>query len=274
MDKAAETIGYVNAWVQPIRGRVVMQTTGIQTPVGIKVKGPEVAVIEDISQQIERRLRGFPGTKSVIAERISEGYYVDVRNDLERMAEHGVTVDEAMSTVRYAIGGDNIVGVKESNGTIIPLGVQYSPEYLDTLDKIKQTPVVTGDGRAVPLGDIADVAVRKMPEMIRNDNGNLAGYIYVDLRDVTAPDYVDRAQALLAKNVMLPTGYSIEWTGDYQYAAAARARLRLIVPLTLVIIFGLLVVAFRSVAECVLIQLSVLFAWAGGVVLHWVMGAH
>ena len=272
MDKAAETIGYVNAWVQPIRGRVMMQSTGIQTPVGIKVKGPEVAGIEDISQQIEGLLRSLPGTKSVIAERISEGYYVDVRNDLERMAEHGVTVDEAMSTVRYAIGGDNIVGVKQADTTIIPLSVQYSPEYLDTLDKIKKTPVVTADGRAVPLGDIADVAVRKMPEMIRNDNGTLAGYIYVDLQNVTGPDYVDRAQAFLAANLSLPTGYSVEWTGLYQYAAAARARLRLIVPLTLVIIFGLLVVAFRSVAESVLILLSVPFAMVGGVFLQWMLG--
>jgi Cu(I)/Ag(I) efflux system membrane protein CusA/SilA len=271
MDKAAETIGYVNAWVQPIRGRAMMQSTGIQTPVGIKVKGPEVAVIEDISQQIERLLRGLPGTKSVIAERISEGYYVDVRNDLERMAEHGVTVDEAMTTVRYAIGGDNIVGVKQSN-TIIPLGVQYSPEYIDTLDKITRTPVVTADGRAVPLGDIADVAVRKMPEMIRNDNGHLAGYIYVDLQNMTGPDYVEKAQAFLAKNLSLPTGYSVEWTGLYQYAAAARARLRLIVPLTLVIIFGLLVVAFRSIAESVLILLSVPFAMVGGVFLQWMLG--
>ena len=112
------------------------------------------------------------------------------------MAEHGVTVDEAMATVRYAIGGDNIVGVKQADNTVIPLSVQYSPEYIDTLDKIKNTPVVTGDGRAVPLGDIADVSVRKMPEMIRNDNGSLAGYIYVDLQNVTGPDYVDGAQAL------------------------------------------------------------------------------
>jgi Cu(I)/Ag(I) efflux system membrane protein CusA/SilA len=163
MDKAAETIGYVNAWVQPVRARVMMQSTGIQTPVGIKVKGSEVSVIEDISQQIERLLRGLPGTKSVIAERISEGYYVDVRNDLERMAAHGVTVDEAMATVRYGIGGDNIVGVKQANNTTIPLSVQYSPEYLDTIDKVKNTPVATADGRSVPLGDIADVSVRKMP---------------------------------------------------------------------------------------------------------------
>src|SRR5712691_725889 len=272
MDKAAETIGYVNAWVQPIRGRVMMQSTGIQTPVGIKVKGPEVAGIEDISQQIEGLLRGLPGTKSVIAERISEGYYVDVRNDLQRMAAHGVTVDEAMATVRYSIGGDNIAGVKQPDNTIIPLSVQYSPEYLDTLDKVKNTPVATADGRSVPLRDVADVSIRKMPEMIRNDNGNLAGYIYVDPQDVTGPDYVDRAQAYLAKSLTLPAGYSVEWTGLYQYAAAARVRMRLIVPLTLVIIFGLLIVAFRSVAESVLILLSVPFAMVGGVFLQWMLG--
>jgi Cu(I)/Ag(I) efflux system membrane protein CusA/SilA len=250
----------------------MMQSTGIQTPVGLKVKGPEVAVIEEISQQAETLLRSLPGTKSVIAERISEGYYVDVRNDLQRMAEHGVTVDEAMSTVRYAIGGDNVVGVKQAGDTVVPLNVQYSPEYIDTLDKIRNTPVVTGDGRAVALGDVADVAVRKMPEMIRDDNGVLAGYIYVDLQNVTGPDYVDNAQAVLTKNLTLPAGYSIEWTGLYQYATSARARMRLIVPLTLVIIFGLLVIAFRSVAESILILLSVPFAMVGGVFLQWMLG--
>ncbi len=273
MDKVAETVGYVNAWVQPIRGRVMMQSTGIQTPVGIKVKGPDVAVIEDISQQIEEHLRGVPGTKSVIAERISQGYYVDVQNDLARMAEHGVTVDEAMSTVRYAIGGDNVVGVKQTDGAVVPLNVQYSPEYIDTLDKLKKAPVVTADGRSVPLGDVAAVAVRKLPEMIRNDNGSPAGYIYVDLlASVTGPDYVDRAKQSLAQNLTLPTGYSIEWTGMYEYATAARARMRLVVPVTLAIIFGLLIVAFRSVSESVLILLSVPFAMVGGVFLQWMLG--
>ena len=273
MDRAAETIGYVNAWVQPIRGRVMMQSSGIQTPVGIKVKGPDIDQIEEISQQIEGVLRGMPGTKSVIAERISEGYYIDVRNDLERMGQHGVTVDEAMTTVRYAIGGDNVVGVKENGGAIVPLNVQYSPEYIDTVDKLRKTPVVTADGRSVPLGDVADVAVRKLPEMMRNDNGSLAGYIYIDLlQGVTGPDYVERAQQLLAKNVMLPTGYSIEWTGMYEYATAARARMRIIVPVTLLIIFGLLVIAFRSVGESILILLSVPFAMVGGVFLQWALG--
>jgi Cu(I)/Ag(I) efflux system membrane protein CusA/SilA len=271
MDRAVETVGYVNAWVQPIRARVMMQTTGIQTPVGVKVTGPDVAVVEDLSQQIETLLRDVPGTKSVIAERISEGYYIDVRNDLERMAAHGVTVDEAMATIRYGLGGDNIASVK-SGGATVPLNLQYSPEYIDTLDKVRHTPVVTAGGRAVPLGDVADVAVRKMPEMLRNDNGKLSGYIYVDLRSVTGPDYVDTAQQVLAKNLTLPTGYSVEWTGLYQYAAAARARLRMVVPLTLLIICGLLVVAFRSVSETILILLSVPFAMVGGVFLQWILG--
>jgi len=273
MDRAAETIGYINAWVQPIRGRVMMQSSGIQTPVGIKVKGPDLDRIEELSQQIERLLRGMPGTKSVIAERISEGYYIDVRNDLERMGQHAVTVDEAMSTVRYAIGGDNVAGVKEPGGAVVPLNVQYSPEYIDTVDKLRKTPVVTADGRSVPLGDVADVAVRKMPEMIRNDNGSLAGYIYIDLlQGVTGPDYVEQAQQFLAKNLTLPQGYTIEWTGLYEYATAARARMRIIVPITLAIIFGLLVVAFRSVAESILILLSVPFAMVGGVFLQWALG--
>jgi Cu(I)/Ag(I) efflux system membrane protein CusA/SilA len=271
LDKTVETIGYVNAWVQPIRARVMMQTTGIQTPVGVKVTGPDVGVVEDLSQQIETLLRGLPGTKSVIAERISEGYYIDVRNDLERMAARGVTVDEAMATIRYGIGGDNIATIR-SGGAVVPLNLQYSPEYIDTLDKVRHTPVVTGDGRAIPLGDVADVSVRKMPEMIRDDNGRLSGYIYVDVQNVTGPDYVDNAQRFLAKNLTLPAGYSFEWTGLYQYAAAARARLRIVVPLTIIIIFGLLVIAFKSASEPILILLSVPFAMVGGVFLQWLLG--
>src|SRR5215475_12007439 len=272
MDNALQTVGYVNTWVQPIRARVMMQSTGIQTPVGIKVRGPEISQVEEISQQIETLLRDFPGTKSVIAERISEGYYVDVQNDLERMAQHGVTVDEAMMTVRYAIGGDNVVGIKEANNVVTPLNVQYSPEYTDTLEKVKTTPVVTADGRAVPLSDIATVSVRKMPEMLRNDDGHLSGYVYVDLQNVTASDYVEKAKGFLAQNLNLPTGYTIEWTGLYQYTEVARARLRYIVPITLAIIFLLLVIAFRSVSESILTMMSVPFAMVGGVFLQWALG--
>ena len=155
----------------------------------------------------------------MIAERISQGYFVDAQLDLERMAAHGVTVDEAMPTVQFAIGGDNVVGIRQADKTVVPLAIQYSPEYIDTLAKVRNTPVVTADGRSVPLGDIADVAVREAPEMIRNDNGELAGYIYVYLRDIDRARSTSSARAsTCARNLTMPPGYSLEWTGLYQYA--------------------------------------------------------
>ena len=269
MNQAMEIVGYVNSWTQPINTRVMMQDTGIQTPVGIKVKGKELQVVEGIAQQIEGLLRDLAGTQAVIAERISRGYFVDAQLDLERMAHRGVTVDEAMSTVRFAIGGDNVVGIRQPDKTVVPLAIQYSPEYIDTLAKVRDTPVVTEDGRSVSLGDIANVSVREAPEMIRNDNGDLAGYIYVYLRDITGPEYVERAREYLRTKLTMPPGYSVEWTGLYQYAEDAQAKLRVVVPITLVIMFALLMMAFRSVADSSLIMLSAPFALVGGVVLQW-----
>lgn len=272
MNQAMQMVGYVNSWTQPISARVMMQDTGIQTPVGIKVKGKELAVVEEIAQNIEGLLREFPGTQSVIAERISQGYFVDAQLDLERMAHRGVTVDEAMSTVRFAIGGDNVVGVRQPDKSIVPLAIQYSPEYTDTLAKVRNTPVVTEDGRSVPLGEIADVSVREEPEMIRNDNGELAGYIYVYLQDTTAPEYVEGAREHLRTKLTIPPGYSTEWTGLYEYAEDARGKLRVVVPITLFIMFSLLMMAFRSIANSSLIMLSAPFALVGGVFLQRLLG--
>jgi len=272
MNSGMQIVGYVNSWTQPISTRVMMQDTGIQTPVGIKVKGKDLAVVQEIAQQVEGLLRDFPGTQSVIAERISQGYFVDAQLDLERLAQHGVTVDEALSTVRFAIGGDNVIGIRQADKTVVPLSVQYSPEYIDTLAKVRNTPVVTDDGRSVPLGEVADVAVREAPEMIRNDNGELAGYIYVYLRDVTGPEYVERAREHLSANLKVPPGYSTEWTGLYQYTEDARSKLRVVVPITLVIMFVLLMMAFSSVADSSLIMLSAPFALVGGVFLQWSQG--
>ena len=272
MNQAMQVVGYVNSWTQPINTRVMMQDTGIQTPVGIKVKGKELAVVEESAQKVEALLKEIPGTQAVVAERISRGYFVDAQLDLARMASQGVTVDEALTTVRFAIGGDNVIGIREPDKTVVPLAIQYSPEYIDTLAKVRGTPVVTEGGKAVALGDIADVSVREAPEMIRNDNGDLAAYVYVYLRDITAPEYVDRAREVLEGQLSLPPGYSIEWTGLYRYAEDARAKLRVVVPITLVIMFVLLMMAFGSVADSSLIMLSAPFALVGGVLLQWALG--
>jgi Cu(I)/Ag(I) efflux system membrane protein CusA/SilA len=272
MNESMQMVGYVNSWTQPIATRVIMQDTGIQTPVGIKVKGNDLDEVQRIAQDVERLLKDLPGTEAVIAERISEGYFVDAQLNLERMAQHGVTVDEALPTVRFAIGGDNVIGVRQPDQTVVPLAIQYSPEYLDTLEKVRNTPVVTDDGRSVPLSEIADVAVREAPEMIRNDNGQLAAYVYVYPRDITAPEYVDRARELLGQSLPLPPGYTLEWTGVYRYAEEARARLRIVVPVTLAIMFALLLMAFRSVADSWLIMLSAPFALVGGIFLQRALG--
>jgi Cu(I)/Ag(I) efflux system membrane protein CusA/SilA len=272
MNQAMQIVGYVNSWTQPISTRVMMQDTGIQTPVGIKVKGGDLAVVDDVAHRVEALLRDFPGTQSVIAERISRGYFIDARLDLERMASHGVTVDEAMPTIQFAIGGDNVVNIRQADKTIVPLAVQYSPEYVDTLAKVRNTPVVKASGQSVPLSEIADVSVREAPEMIRNDNGDLASYIYVYLNGITAPEYVEGAREYLRTRLTMPPGYSMEWTGLYQYAEDARSTLRIVVPVTLAIMFMLLVLAFRSIVDSSLVMLSAPFALVGGVFLQWYQG--
>jgi Cu(I)/Ag(I) efflux system membrane protein CusA/SilA len=273
MDQAMQIVGYANSWVQPINARTSMQDTGVQTPAGIKVKGPDVATIESIGRQIERQLRTFPGTQSVIAERISSGYFIDVEFDPQRLAAAGIAANEAMPVVRFGVGGDNMLTIKGEDGALIPMSLQYSPEYLDTLEKIRNTPLVAPAGKTVRLSEVADVAVKNMPDMLRNDAGTRAGYVYIYLnRDVTATDYVAAAQPFLAKNLELPAGYSVEWTGDYQNSMKARERLQVVLPMTLAIIFLLLVLAFRSIADSLLIMLSVPFALVGGVFLQWWLG--
>ncbi len=272
MNDSLKITGFINSWTQPIAGRIVMQDTGIQTPVGIKVKGLNIIKIEEIAKQVELLLQQLPQTQSVIAERISEGYFIDIENNLERMAKLNVSVDDALLTARYGIGGDNLFVIKQADSTSVPFSMQYSPEYVDTLDKVKRTPVITNNGRSVEMNKIADIGIKKLPEMIRNDNGELAGYIRIDIQDVTAVDYVNKAKKYLQQKLKMPVGYTLEWTGAYQYAQAANARLLWIVPITLIIMFVLLFVAFRSVAESLLILLSAPFALIGGVIIQWWQG--
>ena len=199
MNQAMQIVGYVNSWTQPISTRVMMQDTGIQTPVGIKVKGSDLAIVQEIAQKVERLLKELPG--HAVGDRRADlaGLF---RRRAARPRAHGANT--ASPSTRRCRPCDSrsaattSIGIRQPDKTVVPLAMQYSPEYIDTLDKVRNTPVVTDDGRSVALGDIADVAVREAPEMIRNDNGELAGYIYVYLRDITAPEYVERAREHLA----------------------------------------------------------------------------
>jgi len=272
MDSAMKITGYANSWVQPITARVAMQDTGIQTAVGLKIKGKEIATLETLGQQLETLLRTLPETKSVIAERISSGYFIDTRLDPVRLARFGIGTEEALLTARYAIGGDNAVLLKDHNNQTLPLSLQYAPEYIDTLAKIRDTPVMAAGQRTVALGDIAEVVVSKMPEMLRSENGVLTSYVYVDVGNASATDYVGRAQRLLAEKLDLPAGYTLEWTGEHQNVARSHAQLKWVVPAALVIIFMLLILAFHSLTDSLIIMLSVPFAFVGAVLLQSALG--
>lgn len=272
LDNAMKVVGWVNMWVQPISARVMMQDSGIQTPVGLKIKGPDLAQIEAIGQQVEQVLKSVPGTRSVVAERISSGYFIDVRFDRAKLAAAGLPADEAMLVPRFAIGGDNVATVRDDDGLPSPLSLQYAPEYLDSLEKLREAPIAGGNP-GTTLSDVAEVGVRKMPDMVRNDNGQPAGFVFVYLDGKMTPtDYVAKARGIVAGQLHLPSGYVVEWTGDYEYVKQANDRFRIIVPVTIAIIFLLLVMAFRRLSDSLLILLSVPFAMIGGVFLQWALG--
>ncbi len=271
MNDEMKFTGFVNTWTQPIRGRVDMQTTGIQTPVGIKVKGKDISEIEKLSKKVEMLLKSFPGTGSVIAERISDGYFIDVQFDYEKLAAHGIPVDEAMLYVQFALGGDNVAWIKREN-RLVPLSVQYAVDYISTVDKIKELMVITPDGGQLPISEIASVEVRKLPEMIRDEDGHLTGYIYIDIKGIGATSYVERAKSYISKKLPMPGGYWLEWAGQFQYEKAARKKLTVVIPITLAIIFLLLLFSLRSVSDSLLIMLSIPYALVGGIWLQWVVG--
>ncbi len=271
MNEEMKLTGFINAWTQPIRARVDMQTTGIQSPVGIKVMGKDLKIIEDISKEIEFLLKDFPGTESIIAERISDGYFIDVKFDYDRLAEHGIPVSDAVLYLKYALGGENVSILNTSAGPV-PLNIQYTVDYIDTVEKVKNLMIVTSGGKVVSLSDLASVETVKIPEMIRNENGELTGYIYIDTASVSDSIYVEKASGFLTEKLSLPEGYHIEWSGQFMYQVRVWKRLLIIIPLVMITIVILLAMTFRSFWEAVLIMVSIPFALVGGIWLQMLMG--
>ncbi|VAX23475.1 Cobalt-zinc-cadmium resistance protein CzcA; Cation efflux system protein CusA [hydrothermal vent metagenome] len=271
MDSQMKIPGFVNAWTQPIRARVDMQTTGIQTTIGLKVKGASLEKVETIAKSIEALLNDYPGAKTVIAERIADGYFIDVDFDYDKLAEKGIRVDEALLHVRYALGGDNI-GFIDYQGRDVPLSVQYAFDYIDTLEKISKLLIVASNGKVTPLSSVATVKVKRSPEMIRDEDGLLTGYIYIDIDGIEAGTYVERASDFLSEKLLLPEGYLVEWSGQFQYEIEARKKLYIIAPFTLLIIFILLMYTFKSTIDAILIMLSIPYAFVGGIWMQWMLG--
>ncbi|WP_395301376.1 efflux RND transporter permease subunit [Enterobacter sp. ECC-175] len=271
LDKTVSLPGIANVWVPPIRNRLDMLATGIKSPVGIKVNGNNIADIERVAQQIERVVKQVPGVTSALAERLAGGRYVDIQIDRLKAARYGVSVDELQGMVSTLVGGDNIGEVIQGRERY-PVNLRYPRGLRDNVDKLRALPVVTANGSQVALGELATVSVSEGPPMLKSENARLSNWIYVDLRGRDLKSAVDDMRQRVAERVALPQGVSLSWSGQFEYLERATAKLKLVLPVTLMIIFILLWLTFKRVSDVLIIMGTLPFALIGGVWLLWLLG--
>jgi Cu(I)/Ag(I) efflux system membrane protein CusA/SilA len=268
LDALLQLPGVTNTWTMPIKGRIDMLSTGIRTPVGIKIFGPDLAVIQTVGEQIEQILGDVAGTRNVLAERVVGGYFLDFEVRRAEAARYGLNVEDVEALVETAVGGKNITQTIEGRERY-PVSVRYARELRDDIDGLRRILVATPTGAQVPIGQLADIRLTTGPPVIKSEDAQLVGYVFVDIVDRDIGSYVAEAQTVVDEGVVLPTGYYLQWSGQYEYMQRAKERLIYVVPLTLVIIFLLLYLNFGSVAESTIVMLSVPFALIGAVWLLW-----
>ncbi|MCL5966836.1 MAG: efflux RND transporter permease subunit [Deltaproteobacteria bacterium] len=270
MDGAVRFPGVTNAWTMPIKARIDMLTTGVRTPIGIKIYGSDLGEIQRIGEQLEHVLKDIRGTRSVFAERVTGGYFVDFEPKRDQLARYGLTIEKVQDVIMSAIGGENITTTVEGRERY-PVNLRYPRELREDVDRLGRVlvPVPSPMGAQVPLAQLADIKLVQGPAMIRDENGFLAGYVYVDLAGRDVGGYVEEAKAAVEKKVPLKTGYVLQWSGQYENMLRVRERLKLVVPVTLALIFVLLYMNTRSAFKASVVMLAVPFSAIGAVWLFY-----
>ena len=271
LDRIVKVFGLSNIWVPPIRNRIDMLATGIKSPVGIKVAGTDLGEIDRATAEIERVVKRVPGVSSALAERLSGGRYVDVTIDRDAAARYGLNIADVQSVVSAAIGGDNI-GETVEGLQRFPINVRYPREVRDSIESLRNLSVLTERGAQIRLRDVAAIRVSDGPPMLKSENARLSGWVYVDIRGRDLLSAVRDMQQAVAKEVKLPAGYSTSWSGQFEYLERATARLKIVAPATLLIIFVLLYLTFRRFGEALLIMTTLPFALVGGLWLMYLLG--
>ena len=265
LDEALQVPGLSNAWTMPVKGRTAMLTTGMRTPIGLKISGADLTVIENIGSHVEQLLTGVQGTRSVFAERAGGGFFLDVTWKRDELARYALSIDEAQSVVQHAIGGENITTTIEGRERY-PVNVRYMPDFRSDAQALGRLMVPVGDGeRQIPLAQLATVASLTGPSMIRNEDGLLTGYVYVDLVDRDPDSYVKEAQQLVASHLTLPPGYAVTWSGQFEAMRRVAARLTMVIPITLALIVLLLYLNTGSLVKTAMVMLAVPFSAIGAV---------
>jgi len=271
LDRLVRVPGVANAWTMPIKGRVDMLSTGIRTPVGVKIFGPKLETINDIGAQIEGALGSVRGTRNVFAERVTGGYYVDFTIKREQIARYGLSIQDVQMVIESAIGGSNITTTIEGRERF-PVNVRYQRYYRSDINTLKRTLIATPAGAQIPIQQVADITLTTGPTVIRTEQAQLLGYVYVDVADRDIGSYVDEAKGVVGQMVKLPEGYYLEWSGQYEYMLRAKARLRVVIPVTLLLVIVLLYFNTRNPAKIAIVLLAVPFSLIGAFWLIWLLG--
>ena len=271
LDKAIQFPGLTNAWTMPIKTRIDMLSTGIKTPVGIKLMGEDLKVLSGLGEQVEVALREISGTASVYAERVTGGNFLDYEIRREDAARYGLTVGDIQDIIMTAVGGMNITTSVEGLERY-PVNLRYGSELRDTPEKLRRILVPTPTGAQVPITQLADIRIRKEAPMIKSENGRKSAWVFVDIADIDVGTYVKKAQQVVKEKVTLPAGYSMVWSGQYEYMVRAKNRLMIVVPMTLMIIFLLLYLNFKRLGETLIVMVSVPFSLTGGFWLMYLLG--
>ena len=273
LDDAINFPGLTNAWTMPIKTRIDMLSTGIKTPVGIKLMGPDLTVLSNLSEQVAAVVQTIPGTLSAFPDKAVGGNFLDYKINREEAARYGLTVGDVQDVIMSAIGGMNITQTVEGLERY-PVNVRYSRELRDNLPALNRVLIPTPTGAQIPLSYVADFSIVKGPPAIKSENARKTSWVYVDIRDTDVGTYVNNARTAINEQVTFPEGYSIVWSGQYEYIERARQRLKVVVPITLLVIFVLLYLNFRSVTESMIVMLTLPFSVVGGIWLLYVLGYH
>jgi copper/silver efflux system protein len=271
MDEKLQFPGLTNTWTMPVENRLDMALTGIKTPVGMKIQGASLDEIQNIGSEIQKLLSSDSRVRSVFAERVSQGFYVNVEVNRPEAARYGLTIADVQQAVSSGIGGMNVAENIEGRERY-PISVRYQRDFRDNVDQLRRVLIASPSGAQIPIEQVARISFSRGPAMIRDEDGKLTGYVYIDLNTKDYGGFVRQASNTLAQKLSLPAGYTYQWSGEYEFELRARERLKLILPIVFFIIFMLLYMVFHSVAESVVLIVPTLYAITGGLILQWLLG--
>jgi Cu(I)/Ag(I) efflux system membrane protein CusA/SilA len=271
MDAKLQFPGLANTWTMPVRNRLDMELTGIKTAVGLKIQGPDLAHIQQIGEQMQKLLSTLPDARAVFAERVSQGFYLNFEVDRSEAARYGLTVGDVQRTISSSIGGMTVAENVEGRARF-PINVRYERDFRDNPDALNRVLIATPSGAQIPISQVAKLSFSRGPAMIRDEDGSLTGYVYLDLQTKDYGGFVAQASKLLKDNLALPSGYTYRWAGEYEFELRAKERLKIILPVVFFVIFVLLYMVFKSTTEAAVLIFPTFYAMSGGLLLQWLMG--